>query len=340
MTRYVVIGAGAVGAGLAAQLELHGLPYVLVGRGAQIAHLAERGLTYHRRGTATTVPLVTAAAPAEVTLTTDDVLVFTPKVQDLDAAVRDWAWQPVAGAPGRTAADLPVITLQNGLDAERIALRRFAHVWGASLLTPARFTVIGEVVSGAAGPVGVLTIGRYPSGSDERLESVAADLRAAEYIVQISDDVVRWKAAKIVHNVRNAVEVLSGDAEEKARIEDALVAETHAALAAAGIEVADTVAERTEDLSEFRLDPDSGIRPGQQSTWQSFARGVPAETDYLNGEIVLLGRLHGVDVPVNAAIQAVLGASSLAGEKPGTRTTTEVIAAAEQAATLTGKAHS
>ena len=29
------------------------------------------------------------------------------------------------------------------------------------------------------------------------------------------------------------------------------------------------------------------------------------ETDYLNGEIVLLGRLHGVATPVNAHIQAL-----------------------------------
>ncbi|MFV2115658.1 ketopantoate reductase C-terminal domain-containing protein [Micromonospora sp. LOL_025] len=28
-----------------------------------------------------------------------------------------------------------------------------------------------------------------------------------------------------------------------------------------------------------------------------------AETDHLNGEIVLLGRLHGVPTPVNAAVQ-------------------------------------
>ncbi|MCD2100233.1 ketopantoate reductase family protein [Rhodococcus rhodochrous] len=331
MTRYVVVGAGAVGATLAAQFEQHGIPYVLVGRGAQIAHIAAHGLTYHRRGTATVVPLVTADAPAAVTLTSDDVLVFTPKVQDLEGAVRQWAWQPVSDRPGVTASALPVITLQNGLDAERIALRRFGTVYGASLLTPARFTVVGEVVSGAAGPVGVLTVGRIPHGTDDRLAAIADDLRTAEYIVQLTDDVLPWKAAKIVHNVRNAVEVLAGDDDERTRIEDALVAETQAALAAAGIRIADTVAERTEDLSEFKMAPDSGIRPGQQSTWQSFARGASSEVDYLNGEIVLLGRLHGVDTPVNAAVQAVLGASELAGEKPLTRTTTDVLAAARRA---------
>ena len=44
-----------------------------------------------------------------------------------------------------------------------------------------------------------------------------------------------------------------------------------------------------------------GVRaPGGSST-QSLARGTGSiETDYLNGEIVLLGRLHGVPVPANA----------------------------------------
>ncbi|MFD1811425.1 ketopantoate reductase family protein [Rhodococcus gannanensis] len=337
MTRYVVVGAGAVGATLAAQFEQHGIPYVLVGRGRQIAHIAEHGLTYHRRGTATTIPLATAAAPDQVALTEDDVLIFTTKVQDLDAAVREWAWQPITGGTGRTASTLPVVTLQNGLDAERIALRRFAEVYGASLLTPARFTVIGEVVSGAAGPVGVLTIGRFPAGTDDGPTRIAQDLRSAEYIVQIADDVVRWKAAKIVHNVRNAVEVLAGTDDEKSHVETELVAETHAVLTAAGVAVADTAAERTEDLSTFRVAPDSGILPGQQSTWQSFARGASSEIDYLNGEIVLLGRLHGVSVPFNAAIQSVLGASESAGEKPGTRTAADVIALAS---TAHRKAHS
>ncbi|MFC9839592.1 ketopantoate reductase family protein [Rhodococcus sp. NPDC127530] len=328
MTRYVVVGAGAVGATLAAQFEQHGIPYLLVGRGRQIAHIAEHGLTYHRRGTATTIPLATAAAPDQVTLTSDDVLIVTTKAQDLEAAVREWAWQPLSDAPERTASTLPVVIVQNGLDAERIALRRFPIVYGASLLTPARFTVIGEVVSGAAGPVGVLTIGRYPTGSDSAVERIADDLRAAEYIVQISDDVVRWKAAKIVYNVRNAVEVLTGDDEERIVIENELAAEARAVLGAVGIDIADTVAERTEDLSAFKAAPDSGIVPGQQSTWQSFARGVSSEIDYLNGEIVLLGRLHDIPVPFNAAIQATLGASETAGEEPGTRSTTDLIARA------------
>jgi 2-dehydropantoate 2-reductase len=43
------------------------------------------------------------------------------------------------------------------------------------------------------------------------------------------------------------------------------------------------------------------------SSWQSLVRGAGSiETDYLNGEIALLGRLHGVPTPLNAALQVLI----------------------------------
>jgi 2-dehydropantoate 2-reductase len=49
-----------------------------------------------------------------------------------------------------------------------------------------------------------------------------------------------------------------------------------------------------------------GERRGGGSTWQSLARGLGStEADFLNGEIVLLGRLHDVPTPVNEALQAL-----------------------------------
>ena len=60
------------------------------------------------------------------------------------------------------------------------------------------------------------------------------------------------------------------------------------------------------------------LRPGG-SSWQSLARGVGTiETDYLNGEIVLLGRLHGVPIPANAALQAHAREMARSGAGPGT----------------------
>jgi 2-dehydropantoate 2-reductase len=49
----------------------------------------------------------------------------------------------------------------------------------------------------------------------------------------------------------------------------------------------------------------AGATRGGGSTWQAW-RGAGVETDYLNGEIALLGRLHGVPTPANARIQTLM----------------------------------
>ena len=41
------------------------------------------------------------------------------------------------------------------------------------------------------------------------------------------------------------------------------------------------------------------------------------ETDQLNGEVVLLGRLHGVPTPVNELLRRLAGADARAGLPPG-----------------------
>jgi len=55
------------------------------------------------------------------------------------------------------------------------------------------------------------------------------------------------------------------------------------------------------------------------SSWQSLARGgrLDRETDYLNGEIALLGRLHGVPTPVNVGLQVLANEMARTGPAPG-----------------------
>src|SRR5262249_56254799 len=54
------------------------------------------------------------------------------------------------------------------------------------------------------------------------------------------------------------------------------------------------------------VQPIAGRPRAGSSTRQSLARGAPSlETDYLNGEISLVGRLHGVPTPVNDALCAL-----------------------------------
>lgn len=306
MTRYVIIGAGAVGASLAAQFELSGIKYVLVGRGAQIASIIKQGLSYQRPSGTQQIRLnaFDVSAPPELAL--DDILLLTVKTQDVVATLADWSWRQVQGAEGATAAQLPLVTFQNGLATEALALRTFANVYGASILTPARFTQTGAVAAAGNPQVGVVTIGRFPAGSDDTATEIVADLTRANYLAETSNDIRRWKSAKLLHNVRNALDLFAGEDGLRASIAEALVHEARQALEAAGYNLA-SPSERTIDISRWSIAENSGIEPGQQSTWQSFARGASSEVDYLNGEIVLLGRLHNIATPYNEAIQSLAG---------------------------------
>jgi 2-dehydropantoate 2-reductase len=286
MSRYIIVGAGAVGATIGAQLHLAGIDTLLVARGAHLAALRDHGLRYRRPDGEHRLRIPVAAGATEVEARADDVLVLATKSQDTAPALAEWA-----GAEPRA-----VLTLQNGLDNERQALRYFATVLGAAVWAPSSYLVPGEVIAPAALPA-ALWLGRYPSGDAPQTAPIAADLRRAGIAVQIVPDVVRWKAGKLLANMVNGLDALYPPSERRDALQAALRQETLDVLTAAGIDPADQKTESTLDLSGL------ATRESGHSTWQSLTRGVPPETDYLNGEIVLLARLHGVPAPLNAAIQ-------------------------------------
>jgi len=225
-----------------------------------------------------------------------------------------WAWAPVPGT-SLLGADLPVLTFQNGLATEDLALRRFARVYGVSIGVAASYLVPGEVVSPSYPVIGVAWLGRYPDQADPVADVYVRDLTAAGFKVDAVADISAWKARKLLGNVGNGLDVLDGPPEQKARARELLVAEVHAVYAAAGIV---TPADAPPvSAGVLTVDPVPGHTGGRLSTWQSFARGASSEIDYLNGEIVALGRRYGVATPVNERVQRLLGARSVAGLGPG-----------------------
>ncbi|MFC0450872.1 ketopantoate reductase family protein [Rhodococcus jostii] len=329
MTRYVVVGAGAVGATLAAQFHLNGIDYVLVARGDTYRALKSEGLRYVRPEGEIRVPVDVVDGPEAVTLRRGDVLVLAVKAQQADQALHDWAWRPVEGSDEAAARVVPVVTLQNGIESERTALRRFHHVYGASIWIPGTHVEPGRVIAAGTPAVALVWLGRYPSGADDRAESIAADLRRVDVTTQVVDDIQRWKATKLIGNLLNAVDIFEADDTEIEATTGALESEAFAVLAAAGITLADHATEATQDRSGLSIAPIDGHSVERKSTWQSLARGSDTvETDYLNGEISLLGRLHGVPTPVNDRLQEALGRASLDREAPGSRRLADVVGTA------------
>ncbi|MEU4778905.1 2-dehydropantoate 2-reductase N-terminal domain-containing protein [Micromonospora sp. NPDC023633] len=300
--RYVIIGAGAVGGTIGVRLGRAGHDVTLVARGAHLDAIRRRGLRLRQPDGETTWRGPATDGPGDRPLPDDTALVLAVKSQDTEAALAAWADAPVAG--GGTAAErLPLFTAQNGVANERAALRLFADVHGVCVWLPATHLEPGVVVANGHPHPGMLHLGRHPSGSDATDDAVAADLTAAGFVAPVRADVPRWKYGKLLANLGNGLQALLGrDVPDDLR--QRIRAEGVAVLAAAGIAHTTPEEEKAErgDLVDHR--PVDGEERAGGSTWQSLARGAgSAETDHLNGEIVLLGRLHGVPTPANAAVQ-------------------------------------
>jgi thiosulfate/3-mercaptopyruvate sulfurtransferase len=323
VTRYVIIGAGAVGATTAAELQLAGREVLLIARGPHLDLLRQRGLDYIRPDAVRRIELAVAGGPDEVELRPDDVLVLAVKSQDTETTLQRWAWQPVGTSSAAEA--LPILILQNGLENVRSALRRFATVYDVSILIPASYDTPGEVVSPAAPVIGLIVLGSASGGSDEERTRIAEDLRAAHYSVRIVPDIARWKAAKLLGNLAHNIDALYGRSPLREAAEAALQAEARTVLATAGIPVAD-MGPGALDASGFTIAPIPGHERGGSSTWQSLARSTSNESDFLNGEIVLLARLNATSAPLNAAIQARIARAVREGIAPGSLGDDDLIA--------------
>jgi len=304
--RYVIIGAGAVGGAIGGRLAEAGHEVVLVARGAQYAALRAHGLRLVTPDGPRTHRLPTVDGPGALgELRADDVLVLAVKTQDSQAALEAWGPVPVAG--GGTAAErLPLVCAQNGVESQRLALRRFRHVYGVCVWLPATFVEPG-VVSAAGTPLtGILRLGRYPYGVDETARRIGADLEKARFEAPVVPDVARWQYAKLLGNLANAIEAVSGviDSAEGEALYERVRAEGEAVLTAAGIAYASAEEQKEARGDKIRLEPLDGAGRGGGSSWQSLSRGTGTiEADYLNGEIALLGRLHGVPTPLNDLLQ-------------------------------------
>jgi 2-dehydropantoate 2-reductase len=193
------------------------------------------------------------------------------------------------------------------------------------VMLPAAHLEPGVVQAYGMPTTGLLDVGRYPRGSDAVAAQVAADLRGARCSSEALDDIMRSKYRKLIMNLGNAIEAACGPAPRTTDLYARAAEEGEAVLAAAGIEAASAEEDAARRGQLMRLQPIDGERRGGGSTWQSLARGTGAiEADYLNGEIALLGRLHGVPTPVNAGLQRVANRLARDHVPPGSMTVEEL----------------
>ena len=317
--RIIVVGAGAVGGVVAANLAMAGTPVVAVARGEHARVMLESGLRYESPSGTTIVELPVATSVGEIDVADDDVFVLGVKSQDTVGVLNDLR------AAGVT--DQPIVCMQNGVENERQALRLFPNVYGICVMLPADHLAPGVVRVWTAPSSGLLDVGRYPRGVDDVAVQLAATLDAATFGSIPRDDIMSWKYRKLLMNLGNAVEAVCGRQGFGGRLGEMVQAEGEAVLAAAGISVVSAEDDLSRRGDALKIQPvgDEQRRAGG-SSWQSLQRGTGTiETDHLTGEIVLLGRLHGVPTPANQALQDLAALMARTGEPPASRTVDDVL---------------
>ena len=308
--RFVVYGAGAVGGVIGARLHQHGHDVVLLARGEHLRAIVRSGLRIESPEEAATVRVPAFEHPSEVELREGDVVLLAVKSQDSGGVLASLASVAPEG--------IPVVCAQNGVENERAALRLFGDVYGVHVMLPAAHLEPGAVQASSAPVTGLLDVGRYPSGADETAHELAAAFAASTFDSRALADVMRWKHRKLIMNLGNAVEALLAPGPEQDEIARRAEEEGEACLRAAGIDFASREEDRERRGDLLRLGTIGGRERGGGSSWQSLARGSGTiEADYLNGEIVMLGRLHGFPTPVNELLQRLANRWAAERRPPG-----------------------
>lgn len=326
--RFIIYGAGAIGGTIGGRLHQSGHDAVLICRGAHLEAIQRNGLLLQTPEGEACLPVPAVGHPRDIDWRPGDVVILTMKTQDTERALRDL--EAAAGT------GVPVICAQNGVENERLAARRFEHVYAMLVALPATFLEPGEVIASAAPLSGCLHAGVFPAGADATIAGVCAALAASKFHSEPSADAMALKYRKLLANLGNGLDVITGRMAwgaggELGELTARLREEALGCYAAAGI-TAVSQEEYTDRVQRhYRAMEVGGQRRSGSSTLQSVLRGhATIEVDYLNGEIELLGKLHGVPTPYNSTVRRVATDLAARGVQPGSMTVEELVAQARR----------
>ncbi|RJP16085.1 MAG: 2-dehydropantoate 2-reductase [Candidatus Abyssobacteria bacterium SURF_5] len=320
--RIVVYGAGAIGSIIGGYLHNSGCETVLVCSKAHADAIGRNGLKISGVQGEYLLRVTAVADVSQVVFRDDDVVFLTMKTFDTRAAI---------DALGEAARRLPAVCFQNGVRNEEIADGRFSRVYGGIVFFGAKYLAPGSVVHTADNSLG---IGVYPKGLDDTVEKLDAVLTKAGFSVTQYPDVMAVKWSKLFRNLNNALfaatnlSVLEGIKYEDSRFVMAdILEEALRVVEAEGIEIVPLAGHQPPDKMlehlrrpgtrgfEIPTNEEEMLRP---STWQDLylMRGR-TEIEYFNGEIVRLGKKHGIPTPLNKLLVRVVNEMAEKRQRPG-----------------------
>jgi 2-dehydropantoate 2-reductase len=217
--------------------------------------------------------------------------------------------------------DVPVVTFQNGVRSDQLVagILPREQILSAVVLTHVTYLLPGKVTVVYRGK---LILGRPFGKRDGKLDEVARILNQA-VPTQVTNNIQGAHWLKLIVNLNNALPAITNQTMNQVYA-NASLRNLAVGLMREGLRVIDRANIRLESLPQVSVAltrlvnwMPSGIAgriaaakvrqlatewPLWGSTLQSIQRGRPTEIDYLNGEIVELGKRYGEATPLNAKI--------------------------------------
>jgi 2-dehydropantoate 2-reductase len=304
----VVIGAGAIGSVMGGLLFKAGEDVILIGRKPHVDAINQNGLILE----APPEKVVIRVKATENLDFKPDLALLAAKTHDVESAVRKA--QPFL-------SDALVVTMQNGVRSDDIVAGILGkeNIISGVVLYNCEFLEPGRVLYSKLFSKTALLIGEPFNLKGNRLQSLLALFNKA-LPADISQDIRGAHWTKLLWNLITAVPAVTGlsyqEGNHYPQIRDLnirLMKEGLEVIRLAGIKTAPVPGlslSLIEKMAEMPLPQASSMMKniiesgGEQRTLgsmlQSIKRGRSTEVDYMNGEIVSLGKNNGIPTPVNS----------------------------------------
>jgi 2-dehydropantoate 2-reductase len=321
--KIAVIGAGAVGSVVGGLLSNAGEDVVLIGRKSHIEAINENGLVLD----GPSGRIVVRVRAAENLDFKPDLALLTMKLQDVESSVKELR---------QFLSDATIVTMQNGVRADNLVAGVLGkeHIVSSVVINNDQFLEPGRASYSIPFSKLGLLIGEPFGPNGERITSLLALLSKA-LPTAVSEDIGGAHWTKLVFNLTNAVPAVTGLCFQEG-IQYREIRELNIALLREGLNTTEAAGIKTGPVPGFpltlartlvkmplrlsvplmakRMQTSLGEVPVLGSTLQSIKRGRSTEIDYLNGEIVSLGKKIGVPTPVNSPIVELVHQVERTGE--------------------------
>jgi 2-dehydropantoate 2-reductase len=306
--RIAIIGAGAIGSVIGGLLCKAGEDVTLIGRKSHIDAINHNGLILEGQSGKTVIQ-VKAAENLDFK---PDLALLTVKAQDVESSIRKVQL---------FLSGTNVVTLQNGIrsDDQVAGLLGKENIISSVVVFSGQFLESGKVSYSIPFSKTALLIGEPFGNKGNRLQTLSALLNKA-IGTDISEDIRAAHWTKLIWNLQTAVPAITGlsyqDSYQYPKVRELtinLLKEGLKIIQAAGVKTGDvpgfpmepivTMARESLPISSSllkKIAESLGKVPMLGSTWQSIKRGKNTEVDYLNGEIVTLGKRMEIQASANS----------------------------------------